>query len=305
MYSVIDPGRERQTLTMTDDVCYSHVKDMENNPLDLTMSLLTIRRPPRRSDQSLTPKAPVIVWVNGRGWRTPYASRNMMVPELVFLADQGYLVANVYYRSSDQGKFPAQVVDIKTAIRFLRANADKYGIDAEQIGIFGRSAGGHLASFVAMNTDDFISEEWSGFSSRVQAACEMFGPVDMETTVLENMKKVKDPNYRWHSMEETYDARLLGWEGSVDALLEKAKIASPINYINDNMCDILIMHGDSDDSVPLSISERFYKKLVAEGKEQHADFYVLTHGGHGTPEFYQESVRKIITEFFNEHLRNF
>lgn len=293
MRNVIDPGRMRQTLTMTDDICYSHVKDLEGNPVDLTMSLLTVRRP----GQPLPSKSPVIVRVNGRGWRTPYSSRNMMVPELVFLADRGYIIANVYYRSSDQGKFPAQIVDIKTAIRFLRANADKLGIDAGYVGIFGRSAGGHLASFAAMNTNDFISEEWNGFSSSVQAACDMFEPVDMEATVLENIEKVKCPNYRWHSMEETYDVRLLGWEGSVDKLLEKAKIASPINYINDNMCDILIMHGNSDNSVPLSISERFYERLVASGKENHADLYILTHGGHGTPEFYQESVRKRIVDF--------
>ena len=65
-----------------------------------------------------------------------------MVPEMVFLADCGYTVAIVYYRTSDQGKFPTQVVDIKTAIRFLRANAEKYHIDPDRIGIFGRSAGG-------------------------------------------------------------------------------------------------------------------------------------------------------------------
>ena len=303
MRSVIDPGKARQTLTMVDDICYSHAKDLQGNPLDLTMSLLTVRRPPRRPGQPLPPKAPVIIWVNGNGWRTPYASRNMMVPEMVFLADHGYIVASVYYRTSDQGKFPAQVVDIKTAIRFLRANADKYGIDPDRIGIYGRSAGGHLASFAAMNTDDFVSDEWDGYSSRVQAACDMFGPVDMTVTVSENIEKVKDPCFRWHSMEETYDALFLGWEGSVDKLMEKAKIASPINYINDNMCDILIMHGDSDNSVPLSISESFYEKLVDCGREKRADLYVLTKGGHGSPEFYQESVRKIIVDFFDSHLK--
>ena len=303
MRSVIDPGRVRQTLTMVDDICYSHTKDLQGNPLDLTMSLMTVRRPPRRPGQPLPPKAPVIVWVNGNGWRTPYASRNMMVPEMVFLADQGYIVASVYYRTSDQGKFPAQVVDIKTAIRFLRANADKYGVDTDRIGVYGRSAGGHLASFVAMNTDDFISDEWSGYSSKVQAACDMFGPVDMTVTVSENLERVKAPDFRWHSMEETYDALLLGWEGSADKLMEKAKMASPINYINDDMCDILIMHGDSDKSVPLSISESFYKKIVDCGREKHADLYVLTKGGHGSPEFYQESVRKIIVDFFDSHLK--
>ena len=81
MRTRIDPGRARPTLTMMDDICYSHVTDLEGNPLDLTLSLLTIRRPPRRPGQPEPPKAPAIVWVNGNGWRTPYPSRNMMVPE--------------------------------------------------------------------------------------------------------------------------------------------------------------------------------------------------------------------------------
>lgn len=302
MRTRIDPGRARPTLTMMDDICYSHVTDLEGNPLDLTLSLLTIRRPPRRPGQPEPPKAPAIIWVNGNGWRTPYPSRNMMVPELTFLAYQGFVVASVYYRTSDQGKFPAQVIDIKTAVRFLRANADKYGIDPERIGVYGRSAGGHVTSFVAMNTDDFISDEWSGYSSKIQAACDMFGPVDMTVTVRENTERVKRPDSRWHSMEETYDAKLLGWDGSVETLLERAAEASPINYINEGMCPILIMHGEEDNSVPIQISEDFYDRIVEKGMGDRADLYILAHAGHGSPEFYQDSTREILLAFFERCL---
>lgn len=300
MRNVMDPGRVRQNLIMIDDICYSHVEDLAGKPLELTMSLMTAFGGP---GQPMPPKSPVILWVNGCGWRAPYALRNMMAPELVFLADCGYIVASVYYRTSDQGKFPAQMVDIKTAIRFLRASADKYHIDPDRIGIYGRSAGGHLASFAAMNTEDFLSDEWSGYSSSVQAACDLFGPVDMTVTIKESMKKIGTPGFRWNSLAETYDALLLGWDGSTEELLERAKVASPINYINDNMCDILIMHGDSDQTVPLSVSERFYEALVSSGREMHADLYVVTHGGHGSAEFYQDSTRKIITDFFDKRLK--
>ena len=226
----------------------------------------------------------------------------MMVPELTFLAYQGFVVASVYYRTSDQGKFPAQVIDIKTAVRFLRANADKYGIDPERIGVYGRSAGGHVTSFVAMNTDDFISDEWSGYSSKIQAACDMFGPVDMTVTVRENTERVKRPDSRWHSMEETYDAKLLGWDGSVETLLERAAEASPINYINEGMCPILIMHGEEDNSVPIQISEDFYDRIVEKGMGDRADLYILAHAGHGSPEFYQDSTREILLAFFERCL---
>jgi len=303
MRYVIDPGRERPTLTMRDDICYSHVTDLEGEPLDLTLSLLTIRRPPRRPGQAAEKPAPVILWINGNGWRTPYASRNMMVPELTFLAYQGYAVASVYYRTSGQGKFPAQVVDLKTAVRFLRAHADQYNIDPERIGVYGRSAGGYIAAFLAMNTEDFISEEWSGCSSQVQAACDMFGPVDLTATIRANVELVKDPGFRWHTMEETYDALLLGWEGSVDKLLERGAAASPIRYINDRMCPILIMHGDEDNSVPLAISEAFYEEIREKGLEDRADLYVVAHGGHGSPEFYQDTTRDILLRFFDENLK--
>ncbi len=303
MRATIDPGRARPTLTMMDDICYSHVTDLEGKPLDLTLSLITIRRPPRRPGQPEPPKAPAVLWINGNGWTTPYHSRNMFAPEMATLAYRGYIVANVYYRTSDQGKFPAQVVDIKTAIRFLRANADKYGIDPEHIAVYGRSAGGHVAAMVAMNTDDFISEEWSSYSSKVQAACDTFGPVDITSGIRLNMERIKDPAFRWHTMEETYDARLLGWEGSVEKLLEKSVTASPVNYINEKTAPIIIMHGDSDNSVPIAVSEAFYQKLVDAGLEKQTSFYTLAHAGHGSPEFYQESTQSILCDFFDIYLK--
>lgn len=299
MQFLIDPLKERKPITMAEDICYSRVTDLDGKSLELTMSILTSYNP-RHSNEK---KSPAIIWINGHGWRTAYSVRNQLIPELVFLADCGYTVVNVYYRSSVQGKFPAQIIDIKTAIRFLRAHAETYHIDPERIGVYGRSAGGHLASFAAMNTNDFISDEWSGYSSGVQAACDMFGPVDLEETISVNMKKIKNPKFRWHSIEETYDAMLLGWDGDINKLLEKARTASPIRYINENMCDILIMHGAEDDLVPLSVSEKFYKKIVECRREKHADFYILAHGKHGSPDFYQSDVRKIIVEFFDKNLK--
>lgn len=303
MRKVIDPGRVRPTLTMIDDICYSHVTDLDGKPLDLTLSLLAIRHPPRRSGQPKPPPAPAIIWVNGNGWRTPYSSRNSMIPELTFLAYRGFVVASVYYRTSDQGKFPAQIIDLKTAVRFLRANADQYGIDPGRIGVYGRSAGGHVTSFLAMNGDDFLSGEWSGVSSDIQAACDMFGPVDMSVCIRANAERIGDPHYRWHSMEETYDAKLLGWEGSTDALLKRCLAASPIHFINDRMCPILIMHGDSDDSVPVSVSETFYQRIAEAGLEDRADLYILEHAGHGSPEFYQDMTRDIVLSFFEKNLK--
>ncbi|WP_461211604.1 alpha/beta hydrolase fold domain-containing protein, partial [Desulfocurvus sp. DL9XJH121] len=87
-----------------------------------------------------------------------------------YFARHGYVVVSVQYRSSAQAKWPAQIIDIKTAIRWVRKHADDYQIDVNHIGIMGRSAGSHIAVMAAMNEEDkSISNEYSEYSSSVQA----------------------------------------------------------------------------------------------------------------------------------------
>lgn len=81
-----------------------------------------------------------------------------MTAEMEYLVEEGYVVASMYYRSSAQGHYPDQIIDVKTALRFLRAHADQYEIDPERIGVMGRSAGGHLSAVAGMNTDGWDTE---------------------------------------------------------------------------------------------------------------------------------------------------
>ena len=198
--------------------------------------------------------------------------------------------------------FPAQIEDVKTALRFLRANADKYGIDPDHVGTIGRSAGGHLSAWLAMNTGDFETEEWPGVSTTVQASVDMFGPVDIKTLNLIEVERGKDPNHRWHRLEETHGGALVGGVED-DEILAKSDAASPIFSMSDKMAPLLILHGDQDPLVPLSVSEDFYQRIVEAGYADRADFYVLRHAGHGTREFFQPSTKKIILDFFNRYLR--
>lgn len=299
----INPGKKRRTINMYDEIVFSHVTDLEGKPLDLTLSVMVqngnaeMRLATGKDDETdLAPK-PLIVWVNGAAWRG--APHNLMAAELQYLADAGYAVACIYYRGTHQGKFPTQLIDVKTAIRFLRANAEKYNIDPERVGVIGRSAGGHLASFCAMNLEGFDSDEWSGFSSTVQAAVDLFGPVDLQTCC--DLSAAKIPNPRFKSMSETPEGRLLG--GDLETLRERAFDASPVNFINDKMCPLLIMHGDQDPVVPHSISESFYEKLLSAGLGDRTDFITVENGGHGTREFFQEETRWEILAFFDKHLR--
>ena len=305
MKRTIDPGKERRSINFIDNICYSHVTDLEGRPLDLYLSLMVqngnseMRLADGRDDEVSTGLQPLIVWINGAGWRG--CDKNLMTAEMQFLAEAGYAVAFPYYRSSAQGSFPAQIIDCKTALRFLRANAAKYGIDPARAGAIGRSAGGHLASWMAMNTDQFHSDEWADQPDTVSAAVDMFGPVDVKKLNHIEVERFKDPNHRWHSLEETHGGALVG--GDPDTIIERSDAASPIFSMNDAMAPLLILHGDQDPLVPLYISEEFYDRIVKAGYEDRADLVVLKNGGHGTREFFQPETKKLILDFFDRHLK--
>ena len=151
MRTTIDPGIDRPTIFLLDHIVYSHVQNLGGQPLDLDLSLMLplqnngeMRRifgnnqPEERPDATTAPQAakpaapkrPVILWFNGNGFRG--IDKNCQVADLEFLAEAGYAVAFVQVRSSAQGHLPAQLIDAKTAIRFLRANAGKYLSAAEK-----------------------------------------------------------------------------------------------------------------------------------------------------------------------------
>ncbi len=303
MKGYLNPGSARKEVVVHDNIVYSHVTDLEGKPLDLRLSILM------PNDISLTkavpaegahaPK-PALLWVPGNGWQK--RDLNMMLGEMVEFARAGYVVASMQYRSVDEGHYPAQLKDVKTAIRFLRAHAEQYEIDPDHIGVFGRSAGGHLAAFAAMNTDGFDGEEWKEYSSRVQACIDMFGPVDMQATMDLEIPKLSDPNFRWHRLEDTHGGRFLG--GDPATMYQRAKESSPIHYINANMCPIQILHGDCDPVVPVEVSsEPFYQKLVEAGLEGQSEFYIVKNGEHGSQEFFQDSVKQVMIRFWDKYLK--
>ena len=306
MRMLINPGHLKKTINFKDDIPFSTVLDDNGNELTLYMSLLLqdgnaeMRLAAGSDDEkSAVERQPVIIWVNGCGWRG--CDRNLMLPEMAFLAEHGYALAFIDYRNSSQAKFPAQLIDCKTAVRFLRAHADLYNLDTERIGIIGRSAGGHLSAFMAMNTPGYDSGEWPGFSSEVQAAVDMFGPVDICALNERSAELIKQPGYRWSRMEQTHEGALLG--GDMATIQERGALASPINFINNGMAPIAILHGDMDPLVPVSISEDFYDRLVKAGMESRVELYILMHGSHGSREFFQPLTKNIISNFFDRYIR--
>ena len=305
MRTVINPGKERRTINFLDNICFSHVQDLEGKPLDLYLSLMVqngnseMRLASGRDDEVSTGLQPLIVWINGAGWRK--CDKNLMAAELEYFAEHGYAVACIQYRHSGEGSFPAQLIDVKTAVRFLRAHASQYGIDPGRIVTMGRSAGGHLSAWMAMNTDGFDSEEWAGESSKVQAAVDFFGPVDVKTCNLIEIENFKNPKHRWHKIEETHGGALVG--GDPATMVERSDACSPIFHISEKTAPIIILHGDQDPLVPCSMSEDFYERLVRAGLENQSELYIVENGGHGTRELFQTECKERILAFLDRYLK--
>ncbi|MBM3855948.1 MAG: alpha/beta hydrolase, partial [Verrucomicrobia bacterium] len=130
--------------------------------------------------QPASAKIPCIVVIHGGGWRS--GDKTRFAGQAAYLADKGFAAACIGYRLLPEVTFPAPIVDCKAAVRWVRANAARYGIDPERIGATGGSAGGHLTAMLA--TSHKVKELEgdggnAGLSSRVQAAVAMATPAEM------------------------------------------------------------------------------------------------------------------------------
>jgi acetyl esterase/lipase len=229
---------------------------------------------------------PVIVWFHGGGWQA--GDKGGPMDEARYTAE-GYAVASVNYRYSQQAVYPAQIEDCKAAIRFLRGNAKKYNLDGGHIGAWGASAGGHLVALLAVtgNVKQLEGKVGSHLdqSSRLQAVVDLCGPTDL---LLPNQPGV-----------------LVGvFTGLVGGPVEKnqalAKKASPVTFVSKDASPILIAHGMVDDTVPIKHAEEFYGLLKKAGAD--ATYMPLKDTGHGGGGFDSPESRKAFNDFFDKHL---
>lgn len=230
---------------------------------------------------------PLIVWIHGGAW---LGGSKDQCPAL-FLLNDGFAVASINYRLSQHAIFPGQLEDCKAAIRWLRAHAREYGIDPDRIGVWGASAGGHLAALLGTTGDvaEFDRGENLHVSSRVQAVCDWFGPTDLT-------QMSKFPSEIDHEAPDAPEARLLG--GPVQQHKDRARRANPITYVSNDDPPFLIMHGEKDRLVPLNQSELLADALKNAGVT--VTFHVIKGAGHG---FGGKENYELVRNFFMTHLR--
>jgi acetyl esterase/lipase len=235
---------------------------------------------------------PLIVQIHGGAWR--FGDKNGGVPfEFV---DAGYAVASVEFRQASEAPFPAQIHDIKAAIRYLRGHASTYGFNAEKIAITGASSGAHLAVLVGVTNGHPELEGNVGHhnhdSSDVQAILSYFAATDL-TTILDQSTPF-GLNLRTTALDF-----LLG--GQPADVPELAKLASPVYHVDANDPPLILFHGDRDPQMPINQSLQMLGAYQDAGLDVK---FVPVHGAvHGGPQFFDEKHLPMAIEFLNRTMK--
>jgi acetyl esterase/lipase len=233
---------------------------------------------------------PVILWIHGGSWLLGSKEDT----PAVFFMKSGFAVASVNYRFSDSAIYPAQLYDVKAAVRWLRANAAEYHLDPKKIAAFGNSAGGQLAALLGTTGDITSMEGTLGNakqSSKVQAVVDWCGPTDLltigEQAGTDNELQLNDP--------KGPVAKLLG--GLPSKKQELAALASPVTFVSNDDPPFLIMHGDHDRVVPIEQSSTFYDVLKAT--HTRAEYHVVKNGQHN---FFSAENLQMVNTFLKKTL---
>jgi acetyl esterase/lipase len=237
---------------------------------------------------------PLLVWVHGGGWSRGTHNR---VSTFAFV-EAGYALASVEYRLSGVAPFPAQIHDIKGAIRYLRAQAGAYGYDAERIGILGVSAGAHLAALAATTNGDSALEGSVGGnldqSSDVAAVVSYFGASNL-TTIIDQSTPF-GLNIRVPGLTALF-------AGPPAERTELAKLASPVFHVDSSDPPLLLLHGDQDPQMPINQSHELDGAYEALGLD--VRFEVVHGARHGGEAFFDEERSTLVLAFLDRNVRNY
>jgi acetyl esterase/lipase len=220
---------------------------------------------------------PLVIWIHGGGWKNGNKGSGHRSDRLPSLVQTGrFAGATIAYRLSGEAKWPAQIHDCKAAIRWLRGNARKYGIDPNRIAVWGSSAGGHLVSMLG-SSGGVVELEGKlgnhlGQSSRVSAVVNYFGPSAL-------LKMDDFPSKMIHNAPNSPESQLIGQP--IQKSKTKALQASPIHHVSPDDAPHIHFHGTEDPLVPFNQSEIYHKAL----KEAEVKSVLITSkgGGHNMP----------------------
>lgn len=236
---------------------------------------------------------PLIVWIHGGAWmlNDKYADMGYMTQTLKAFADSGYAVASIDYRYSTTAVFPAQIRDCNQAFEFLYDNADKYSLDKNRIAVIGFSAGGHLASLLALSNNNNIKDFYADGKKpkfKIRLCLDFYGPSDFTTLKGNDGADPKSPI-----------TLLLG--ATVTNRPDLAKAASPVTYIDKNDPPFLIVQGEKDESVNPAQSELMSNRLKQAGVKN--ELIIVKDAPHYGVMFDADYIRKSIFSYLDAYMK--
>jgi acetyl esterase/lipase len=279
--SVGSVAQAQKASTVPDDVVFE--TDIEYANPDGQHLQLNLARP-KKGDGPF----PAILCIHGGGFRA--GKREGYDAQCIRLAQHGYVALTVSYRLAPKYPFPAAVHDVKAALRWTRANAAKYHIDPDRIGVTGGSAGGHLAQFLGV-TGDVREFEGDGGnpdqSSRVRCVVNVYGPSDFTRSYGKSV--------------DAAEVLPLFLGGDLTTARQRHIRASPLYWVTPNAAPTLCIHGTEDKYVAHEQAVWLVERMKAAGVE--AELLTLPGAGHGFRGQDTVTAEKALTAFFDKHLK--
>lgn len=246
---------------------------------------------------------PIILAVHGGAFKMGDKADFQLKPMLEGLKRQ-YAIVSINYRLSGEAIFPAQIYDVKAAIRWIKANASEYHLDASRIAAWGGSAGGNLVSLIGTSSHVQELEDLSmgnaDFSCEVQVVVDWFGPTNF-LTMDDLFVHSEVEGKQKHNAPDSPESQLLGQ--TITDVPEKVMMANPETYISSQTPPFFIQHGTRDPLIPTQQSVIFAEKLVDVLGSDTVKLELLEGAGHGGPEFETvENVSKVL-DFIDHYLK--
>jgi acetyl esterase/lipase len=244
--------------------------------------------------KDVKPNTPVVIWVHGGAWmlNDKYADMGYMTNTIKAIIEKGYALASIDYRHSTTAIFPAQIQDCNQAVEFLYNNATKYKLDKNNFVLFGFSAGGHLASLLALSNNNNVAEFYpqkKKTSFRIKAVIDFYGPSDFLA-----MTASGDPEMKGDPI-----STLLG--STPLKRPDISKLASPVTYVDKNDPPFIIVHGEKDESVPYQQSMLLQSYLNLAGVKN--ELVIVKGAPHYGPMFDTEEVKSKLLSFLSSSLK--
>jgi acetyl esterase/lipase len=236
---------------------------------------------------------PAVLYVHGGGWVSGDKSGPHANEDIQALQAAGYIVAAVDYRLAPRYAFPAMIVDVKCAVRFLRAHAAEFRLDSAHIGAWGTSAGGHIVSLLGLAHESagWDTGQYLEQSSDIQAVVDMFGPTDLLHT---------------YNDAETAQRNFILF-GGIEPTRNMLASASPVTYVSPGDPPFLIIHGEKDTTINPQQSILLYKRLLSFNIP--ANLILVANAGHelvpvgGDINPSREQIMKSMIAFFDTYLK--